>query len=612
VPGSINSKPGRDAFVSVIREWHPERIFTLAGLVDGFGVKLGPKGQRHAEVNAGTKGMTDRVFDWLNAQGMVKHAKTDGWWEIVCPFAEEHIADPRDDAAYKPIGADNRGTRAFKCFHSHGEDGGFTTRCLDWVAEQGGPRTDNGAADRMTAAVKKMAALLPAKVGDPYTTLTLAAALGNVPKTALARQDTTDKGHAKLQPTTVDNVEAVLAHLGVTLRYNTMTHDIEYTLPASVDAARLNRRNQGENLAVLLNAIEGICNTAGMRDVGAYRRAATSIAMDNIFHPMDEWVRSVPWDGHNHFGMLLQSIETPTPQLLKAYLWRWLVQCVEAACGYLRNPPSQKSGVLVLVGPQGIGKTTWLTSLAPEFSMEGAQLHLSGFNARDSMHVALSKTVVELGELEITFSKSETGALKNFLSMTHDKYRLPYAANYIERPRTTSFCGSVNDPGFLVDTSGSRRFWPVEVTRCFGHGVDEQQLWAQVYAKWVTGEKWWLTPEEDKLRADRADRYMQVDAITQTIQTDADHRLELAERGGTIECGVNITEVHRILNLPTDRRSLSTGTAAMNKYVGKMRDLRLRGGASRAWIFHATGEEKTAFKLRVLKPDPDKKGDSPQ
>ena len=51
---------------------------------------------------------------------MVRHAKTNGWYEIECPFAHEHT-DGRDDSTYLPRGLSHTGASRVECQHDHGQ-----------------------------------------------------------------------------------------------------------------------------------------------------------------------------------------------------------------------------------------------------------------------------------------------------------------------------------------------------------------------------------------------------------------------------------------------------------------------------------------------------------
>jgi putative DNA primase/helicase len=152
----------------------------------------------------------------------------------------------------------------------------------------------------------------------------------------------------------------------------------------------------------------------------------------------------------------------------------------------------------VFAGSQGLGKTSWFKSLIPndfkEYFSEGELLNLSD---KDSIKRCISHWIVELGEIDSTFRKSDISQLKAFLSKTDDNIRLPYAATPCNFSRRTSFCGTVNDLNFLHDTTGNRRFIPIHVTDCnFLHGIDLQQLWAEILHLYLDGAPWWLDADE--------------------------------------------------------------------------------------------------------------------
>lgn len=117
--------------------------------------------------------------------------------------------------------------------------------------------------------------------------------------------------------------------------------------------------------------------------------------------------------------------------------------------------------------------------MKPQFFKEGVSLD---FRDKDTLIKALGGWIVELGEIESTF-KSDIQKLKAFLTGSVDEIRRPYARAAVKSVRRTSFCGSCNSSDFLVDTSGNRRFWTVEVQKIDLdrlRGFDVVQLWKQV------------------------------------------------------------------------------------------------------------------------------------
>lgn len=164
LPGSINSKPGREGFVSRVVSWHPERIWTLEELMEQLGLSPEYQEQKHALKRDGTiepddLGMlldadyVDPVLDWLVTQGHTQGPVTGEWVEITCPWlSETGCHTTGDTAGYKPLG---RGSlthmRGFNCFHSH-QDKRTTYKFLQWVVEEGGPHAYvNGSVELLLA-----------------------------------------------------------------------------------------------------------------------------------------------------------------------------------------------------------------------------------------------------------------------------------------------------------------------------------------------------------------------------------------------------------------------------------------------------------------------------
>ena len=103
---------------------------------------------------------------------------------------------------------------------------------------------------------------------------------------------------------------------------------------------------------------------------------------------------------------------------------------------------------LVLQGKQGKGKTSFFRKLALKSEYFGEGMSLNPDN-EDSIIQALTNFILELGEIDSTFKK-DISRLKAFLTTMVDEYRKPYGQTYMKYPRLTSFCGTVNNPEFLL------------------------------------------------------------------------------------------------------------------------------------------------------------------
>jgi hypothetical protein len=144
LPGSINLKPGRDNFASVLREFHPEREYLLEEICTALDVVPDPADTaQNVAIRLADTGK-DSVVTWLNEQGLIMSpANGEGWMSIVCPNNAEHT-DGNIEGRYKPL------DRSFCCLHGHCVD--FSSQMfLDWVADNGGPTVSHGLRDELLA-----------------------------------------------------------------------------------------------------------------------------------------------------------------------------------------------------------------------------------------------------------------------------------------------------------------------------------------------------------------------------------------------------------------------------------------------------------------------------
>ena len=98
------------------------------------------------------------------------------------------------------------------------------------------------------------------------------------------------------------------------------------------------------------------------------------------------------------------------------------------------------------------------------------------------------------------FRKQDISKFKGTITKAKDYIRIPYGKSTHEFPRAFTLCGSVNNPVFLVDETGSRRFFviPLDEHRIDWQWVGENkdQLWAQVMSLDIRS---WLDEEEQHL-----------------------------------------------------------------------------------------------------------------
>jgi hypothetical protein len=309
---------------------------------------------------------------------------------------------------------------------------------------------------------------------------------------------------------TIENLAEICRRLGVTVRYNVISKEEEIMIPD--EAFSLDNRGNA-SIAWLMSWCERLRMPTGK--VGDY---ITYMADRNLHNPVANWIQSKPWDGQSRLQDLYDTVASHGDKALKnTIMRRWLISAVAAAF----NPNGVSAhGVLVFQGAQYMGKTAWFKRLVPKdlgVVQDGMMLRPDD---RDSVKQVVSHWLVELGELDATFRKSDIAQLKAFLTRDKDILRRAYARKESEFARRTVFFASVNPREFLHDQTGNRRFWVIECKSIeYDHGIDMQQLWAEVLTLYQTGEPWTLQGEEHESLEEHNKTYEVIDPIEDLISS---------------------------------------------------------------------------------------------
>ncbi len=297
-----------------------------------------------------------------------------------------------------------------------------------------------------------------------------------------------------------DNVYALLQHAGYRCRHNLMSHELDIIGPEGVDWLL----DDHTNLA--LTDIRNLMTTAGLPLPRSLEHVSSICARpENAHHPFRTWLDPISWDGEDRLSNLFNTIRVKPEDVLwrNHVLLRWLISIIAVVYGTgvtagTRHP----RGVLVFSGAQESGKTSWLRNLLPDPAMFGEGLTLDPHN-KDSMKKAVKYLMVELGELDSTFRKSDIAALKAHISAPYDELRLPYALTESKWPRRTIYAATVNQHEFLQDQTGNTRFWTLATEHLNVAAMAQwrqdgtlAQIWAQLLSLYRAGESWWLEPAE--------------------------------------------------------------------------------------------------------------------
>ena len=275
---------------------------------------------------------------------------------------------------------------------------------------------------------------------------------------------------------------------------------------------------------------------------------------EKAINPILDWIESTAWDGKDRIRPLADTLTVSDEDrhYRDVALTTWLLQCVAAADGARRTPNKDALPkyelAFILQGGQGAKKTSWFKRLVPKnlsvYIIDGAHLDPAD---KETVRICISSWICELGELDSTFRRADISRLKAFLSKQTDTLRLPYDRVESQFGRRTSFCGSVNPEQFLNDSTGSRRFLPLQVTACDSlHTINMQQLWAQVWTLYLNGRQWWCDFELEEMLKEHHERHSETTPVDELIAEA--FNIEKVERGFghrhytatriLIECGI--------------------------------------------------------------------------
>ena len=348
------------------------------------------------------------------------------------------------------------------------------------------------------------------------------------------------------------NVERLLDNYSISAKYNEISKDVEVLVPG-VSSGSDARDNCAVSEILSLAAL----NRLPMSNIEGHIK---TIAVRNTYNPVRDFINQREWDGRSRFADLLNTISTPddySRDLLAMLVSRWLLSAVAAA--YLEAGFWSK-GVLVFQGEQSLGKTAWFKALLPPDNRNlvkvGATIDPSN---KDSVASAISHWLVELGELDATFRKADIAKLKAFISQDRDDLRRPYDRLESKYQRRTVFFASVNPKHFLADDTGNVRWWTIPVTAVnYEHGIDTQQLWAEVLSWFEAGERWWLDRDEEAMLEVVNEQHGQTDPIEEMILARFDWNSD------RLAAYIEMTATDVLLSIGQDRPTKSQATQCGN------------------------------------------------
>ena len=218
------------------------------------------------------------------------------------------------------------------------------------------------------------------------------------------------------------------------------------------------------------------------------------------YNPLHEYLDNLPaWDGTTDYIDLLAStvhVTGCTQEMHNRFFKKWIVAMVAA----WMDESVTNHEILTYIGPQGRYKTTFMTRLLPPVLGEYfATKTFKGRMDKDDRLALTELALIDLEELDV-MNASEVNQLKALVTDPSVNLRPVYARYSVRRAHIASFCGTGNNPRFLTDLTGHRRWLPFMIEAIdspYEYPFDYEGIYAQAYALYREGFRYWFTDEEN-------------------------------------------------------------------------------------------------------------------
>lgn len=329
-------------------------------------------------------------------------------------------------------------------------------------------------------------------------------------------------GKTNTVESTIDNAVIILnndENLKGRLRLNSHSMKDEVVKPFmwDRDVVRYPRQLDDNDLNQIRRYLE---KCYGVKGKDTVKPAIYIASQEQSYHPIKMYLDALPeWDRTERLDELLIRLfgaaDTPYTRAVTRKPF-----C--AAVKRIYQPGAKFDYVLVLIGEQGAGKSTFLSKMGGKWFTDNVRIT---DDKRDNLEIMRGRWILEIAEMR-GFNKTEAEFSKGFISRTEDIYRRAYKELDVVHPRQSIFIGTHNKNDFLHDETGNRRYWPVQCTKGKEAAADVweyltpatvAQIWAEAKERVAQGETLYLDKELEKTANEIQGNHLEADAWEEDV-----------------------------------------------------------------------------------------------
>ena len=235
------------------------------------------------------------------------------------------------------------------------------------------------------------------------------------------------------------------------------------------------------------------------------------------YHPFTAYFERLPeWDGTDRVSALARRVSDDPVWVNGFHRWmlglsaQWMQFRPDTNCANRANNANSANNTssinransvapLLVSSRQGLGKSTFCRLLMPD-ALKAYYTESYDLSSPASAEAKLAAYgLINLDEFD-KLSASKMPLLKNLMQASALNIRKAYKRSASALPRIVSFIGTSNREDLLMDRTGSRRFLCVSLEHAIDctTPVEYEQLYAQLKAELLSGERSWFNKEEEQ------------------------------------------------------------------------------------------------------------------